>query len=401
MEVTISWKSIPEKQRIIADNGNYDCDLQSCRMEYGKHYVAYVQGKVTAGNSYTGRIGTDGVQKSWKNTGKNSFRATAQAAETWDLITIPETVRVLLTQDHGQKVFRERCLECMYWEVPHGKHLLPVWRRMCCSWKQHADCGTWMAQNGVDEAACGSDQMAVQVEVMTDAGWKQFRGAYAGKLHIYRKADGNTYWIVNELGNGRHISAVWCLGRCHASFAPEALKAQAVCARTYAALQVLGTAYEMYHADVDDTTDCQVYLPENANAAATEAVYATAGQILTWQGMIASIYYFSTSCGYTTGLEVWQQEALPYLGVHSLVQNEGMGSSADIFLRDGQVTAYDSESRFFRWRAVLQLAGNEQKLRHALQTAASHRDGKVVLTDGAGVQTENLTSFGIASGSWH
>ena len=55
---------------------------------------------------------------------------------------------------------------------------------------------------------------------------------------------------------------------------------------------------------------------------------------------------FSTSCGYTTGLEVWQQEALPYLGVHSLVQNEGMGSSADIFLRDGQVTAYDSESRF-------------------------------------------------------
>ena len=132
-----------------------------------------------------------------------------------------------------------------------------------------------------------------------------------------------------------------------ASFAPEALKAQAVCARTYAALQVLGTAYEMYHADVDDTTDCQVYLPENANVAATEAVYATAGQILTWQGMIASIYYFSTSCGYTTGLEVWQQEALPYLGVHSLVQNEGMGSSADIFLRDGQVTAYDSESRLF------------------------------------------------------
>ena len=42
----------------------------------------------------------------------------------------------------------------------------------------------------------------------------------------------------------------------------------------------------------------------------------------------------------------------------------------------------------------MQLAGNEQKLRHALQTAASHRDGKVVLTDGAGVQTENLTSFG-------
>ena len=125
---------------------------------------------------------------------------------------------------------------------------------------------------------------------------------------------------MNELGMEDYLCGV-VPGEMPASFAPEALKAQAVCARTYAALQVLGTAYEMYHADVDDTTDCQVYLPENANAAATEAVYATSGQILTWQGMIASVYYFSTSCGYTTGLEVWQQEALPYLGVHSLVQN--------------------------------------------------------------------------------
>ncbi|MFR5117792.1 MAG: SpoIID/LytB domain-containing protein [Eubacterium sp.] len=86
-----------------------------------------------------------------------------------------------------------------------------------------------------------------------------------------RKADGNTYWIVNELGMEDYLCGV-VPGEMPASFAPEALKAQAVCARTYAALQVLGTAYEMYHADVDDTTDCQVYLPENANAAATEAV---------------------------------------------------------------------------------------------------------------------------------
>ena len=45
---TISGK-VPGEQRIIADNGNYDCDLQSCRMEYGKHYVVYVQGKLLLG----------------------------------------------------------------------------------------------------------------------------------------------------------------------------------------------------------------------------------------------------------------------------------------------------------------------------------------------------------------
>lgn len=239
----------------------------------------------------------------------------------------------------------------------------------------------------------GARNLGVQPDGGSRSAVTWFKGyKYQGGFEYPRVTGGNLN-VINVVDLESYVQGVLPY-EMSGSWPLEALKAQAVCARTYAALQVLGTAYEMYHADVDDTTDCQVYLPENANAAATEAVYATAGQILTWQGMIASIYYFSTSCGYTTGLEVWQQEALPYLGVHSLVQNEGMGSSADIFLRDGQVTAYDSESRFFRWRAVLQLAGNEQKLRHALQTAASHRDGKVVLTDGAGVQTENLTSFG-------
>lgn len=372
---------VPGEQCIIADNGNYDCDLQSCRMEYGKHYVVYVQGKLLLGiKQEEGQTDAEEGKTSEETASGNS------AGMKVGLITIPETVRVLLTQDHGQKPERAGVyvLGSTTWKASASGVEAVVAAQTA------ADCGTWMAQNGVDEAVVEATDGGTLS--LTDAGGA-VQGTYAGKLHIYRKADGNTYWIVNELGMEDYLCGV-VPGEMPASFAPEALKAQAVCARTYAALQVLGTAYEMYHADVDDTTDCQVYLPGNANAAATEAVYATAGQILTWQGMIASVYYFSTSCGYTTGLEVWQQEALPYLGVHSLVQNEGMGSSADIFLRDGQVTAYDSESRFFRWRAVLQLAGNEQKLRHALQTAASHRDGKVVLTDGAGVQTENLTSFG-------
>ena len=57
----------------------------------------------------------------------------------------------------------------------------------------------------------------------------------------------------------------------------------------------------------------QVYLPANENQAATDAVNATAGEVLSYEGRLASVYYFSTSCGYTTGLEVWQQEPLAYL----------------------------------------------------------------------------------------
>ena len=199
------------------------------------------------------------------------------------LITIPETVRVLLTQDHGQKPERAGVyvLGSTTWKASASGVEAVVAAQTA------ADCGTWMAQNGVNEAVVEATDGGTLS--LTDAGGA-VQGTYAGKLHIYRKADGNTYWIVNELGMEDYLCGV-VPGEMPASFAPEALKAQAVCARTYAALQVLGTAYEMYHADVDDTTDCQVYLPENANAAATEAVYATAGQILTWQGMIASVIF--------------------------------------------------------------------------------------------------------------
>lgn len=373
---------VPGEQRIMADNGNYDCDLQSCRMEYGKRYVVYVQGKVLLGIKQE-------VAQNVENDGEMPKAASESETDTNVVsITVPDTVRVLLTQNHGQKPERSGVyvMGSTAWKASAAGVEAVV------AAETPADCGAWMAQNGLDEALLEAENGGALS--LADANGS-VQGTYAGKLHVYRRQEDGAYWVVNELGMEDYLCGV-VPGEMPASFAPEALKAQAVCARTYAALQVLGTSYEAYHADVDDTTACQVYLPGNANPAATEAVYATTGQILTWQGMIASVYYFSTSCGYTTGLEVWQQDALPYLGVHSLVQNADAASSIDAFLRDGQVTAYDSESRFFRWQAVLQLSGNDEKLWQALQTAASHRDGKVVLTDGAGVQTEDVSSFGNA-----
>lgn len=85
---------VPGEQRIIADNGNYDCDLQSCRMEYGKHYVAYVQGKVLLGiKQEVGQTDAEAGKTPEKTASGNN------AGTKVGLITIPETVRVLLTQD--------------------------------------------------------------------------------------------------------------------------------------------------------------------------------------------------------------------------------------------------------------------------------------------------------------
>ena len=67
-------------------------------MEYGKHYVAYVQGKVLLGiKQEVGQMDAEAGKTPEKTASGNS------AGTKVGLITIPETVRVLLTQDHGQK----------------------------------------------------------------------------------------------------------------------------------------------------------------------------------------------------------------------------------------------------------------------------------------------------------
>lgn len=374
---------IPGEQRIQADNGNYDCDLLSCCMEYGKRYVVYVQENLILGikQELVQTESRDNLSQPVKNSGES---VAENQKEGVTVPKVPETVRVLLTQDHGEHPERQNVFVL-------GKS---KWKLYTSAEEEifesgtMADCGVWMAEHGTTDAV--AESMEGGRLCLTDEKG-EIKGSYEGMLHLYR--DGDSCWVVNELSMENYLYGV-VPGEMPASFAPEALKAQAVCARTYAALQVLGTAYEQYHADVDDTTACQVYLPENENQAATDAVNATTGQVLSFQGMLASVYYFSTSCGYTTGLEAWQQEELPYLGTHSLLLDAPSQEEPDDFLRNSQVVAYDSESRFFRWKAVLQTEKYSQKLLEKLQETVNQKNGKVVLTDTDGMQVQDASSLG-------
>lgn len=101
-----------------------------------------------------------------------------------------------------------------------------------------------------------------------------------------------------------------------ASFELEALKAQSVAARTFAANR---------NYKVDDSTATQAYHNEeelkkiwgssyqSRITKIKEAVSATAGQIMTYQGKIISALYFSTSNGKTANSEEYYASALPYL----------------------------------------------------------------------------------------
>jgi len=95
-----------------------------------------------------------------------------------------------------------------------------------------------------------------------------------------------------------------------ATWSPEALKAQAVAARSYAlATRNVAAPYDAY-AD----TRSQMYLGSSAESpASTAAVSATKGQVLLYDGKVATTYFYSTSGGRTESSLDWNGTPLPYL----------------------------------------------------------------------------------------
>ena len=111
-----------------------------------------------------------------------------------------------------------------------------------------------------------------------------------------------------------------------ASFEPEALRAQAVCARTYSLWKLGAGSHEEDGADIcADSNCCQAYLtPEEAaqrwaedapafSAKIAGAVADTDGQVLTYNGAPIQAVFFSSAAGSTAdAAEVWGR-SLPYL----------------------------------------------------------------------------------------
>lgn len=127
--------------------------------------------------------------------------------------------------------------------------------------------------------------------------------AYRGTIECYRNAGGIV--LINELPLEEYLYAV-VPSEMPASYPSEALKAQAVCARTYAYLYILHAGLPEVGAHVDDTTSYQVYHNISENAATTNAVKETDGMLLTYQGKPAQNYYYSTSCGVGTDAGIWK-----------------------------------------------------------------------------------------------
>lgn len=184
---------------------------------------------------------------------------------------------------------------------------------------------------------------------------KRGKGApsYSGRLEI--KGEGDGLVLVNDLYLEEYLTKV-VPSEMPPFYQMEALKAQAVCARTYAYRQIQGNAYSQYGAHVDDSINFQVYNNADTNERTDQAVRETYGKMLVSQGKPIDAFYYSTSCGRGADGGVWGAggEGLPYLQAVEIKSGgrrlEGKDNQTfDSFIRGEDPAAYESSYSMFRW----------------------------------------------------
>ncbi len=191
--------------------------------------------------------------------------------------------------------------------------------------------------------------------------------SYQGTLEISQEKEG--LLLLNDLDVEDYLTRV-VPSEMPASYEMEALKAQAVCARTYAYRQIKANAYSQYGAHVDDSTNYQVYNNTASSERTDTAVMETYGQMVFYGDNPAETYYFSTSCGHTTDGTIWgaDQSAVPYLKGVSLTDGRTVmkelrdNESFEKFIRDKDAETYDSTFPMYRWETKITNRSLEEKI---------------------------------------
>jgi stage II sporulation protein D len=163
-------------------------------------------------------------------------------------------------------------------------------------------------------------------------------GGYRGVLEFAPSVFGGLS-VVNKVGLDEYLQGV-VPAESPATWPAEALKAQAIAARTYAITTAKSADFDHY-AD----TRSQVYKGVGIETAATnKAVADTRGQIVTYQGQPVVTYFFSTSGGRTEAVE-----------------NTTLGRDPKPWLKSVE-DEYDSVSPRHRWRLKPTMAQAARKL---------------------------------------
>lgn len=134
---------------------------------------------------------------------------------------------------------------------------------------------------------------------------------YYGDFQYTRLTSG-VLTVVNVVDLEDYVKGV-VPNEMSSSWPLEALKAQAICARTYVAANL--NKYRIYGFDMTNDTYSQVYKGlEGANETTDRAVDETAGLFVRYEGKLCSVVYFAADGGATEDSEnVWSDAVIPYL----------------------------------------------------------------------------------------
>ena len=187
---------------------------------------------------------------------------------------------------------------------------------------------SWTSKYGVNAVATGTNTILFQyddngtstglgVEPISVNGekcatWSKDR-LYNGGFR-FERINGGMLTVVNILGLEDYLKGV-VPNEMSDSWPLEALKAQAVAARSY--VLSLGSKHSAHHFDICATTDCQAYYGRaKAGANSDGAVDQTVGQVAISNGKIAQTFYYSSNGGASESVSnVWgsNQASYPYL----------------------------------------------------------------------------------------
>lgn len=204
--------------------------------------------------------------------------------------------------------------------------------------------------------------------------------AYRGSMEIRKTGQG--FVVINELPVEEYLYGV-VPSEMPVSYPMEALKAQAICARTYVYAHLESPGYGEYGAHVDDSTGYQVYNNTAEKEEAIQAVQETKGEVVRLNGELVDTYYYSTSCGFGADERVWnpgEEKKVSYLTAASISETamQQDQNSAEIpgteyftaqdmcrgdyfheFLQNPPETDFERQEPWYRWSITVESLDTE------------------------------------------
>ena len=216
---------------------------------------------------------------------------------------------------------------------------------------------------------------------------KELPRDYPGELIYYEEEEG--WVIVNEVPLEEYLRRV-VPSEMPSAYAKEALKAQAVCARTYAVWQMREYAYPEYEAHVNDSVSYQVYNHIDSQETTDQAVEATAGQIMLYGDGPVKAYYFAASCGSTTDENIWEKgdrEQTPYIAgrrtgtsenIYDLTEEEAFSE----FIQKKHPGDLEISEPWYRWNCYVSLEQIRQNVENWAKARVQHSQDGILIKDG-------------------